>query len=58
MVLRRLQSSSRSGTVALGQAVLDDLSTSEQRGKYVGYITFGFVIGPTLGPVCHTSSHL
>lgn len=51
MVLRCIQSSGSSGTVALAQAVLDDLTTSEQRGKYLAYMSIGFIMGPALGPV-------
>lgn len=51
IALRCLQSASASGTIALGQAVLDDLTTSEQRGKYIAYMTIGFIMGPALGPV-------
>ncbi|KAK7993294.1 AN1-type zinc finger protein [Apiospora arundinis] len=40
-----------SGTVALAQAVLDDVTTSEQRGKYMAYLSIGFIMGPALGPV-------
>lgn len=57
MVLRCLQSSGSSGTIALGQAVTDDLITSEQRGKFMAYMTLALVMGPALGPVGHTSSH-
>ena len=51
MVLRCIQSSGSSGTVALAQAVLDDLTTSEQRGKFLAYLSIGFIMGPALGPV-------
>lgn len=51
MVLRCLQSSGSSGTIALGQAVLDDLTTSDQRGKYLAYLSIGNIMGPALGPV-------
>lgn len=51
MVLRAIQASSSSGTVALGQAVLDDSTTNDKRGKYIAYMSIGFVMGPTLGPV-------
>nr|A0A345BJP9.1 RecName: Full=MFS-type transporter clz19; AltName: Full=Squalestatin S1 biosynthesis cluster protein clz19; AltName: Full=Zaragozic acid A biosynthesis cluster protein 19 [Curvularia lunata]AXF50662.1 MFS [Curvularia lunata] len=51
MVLRCLQSSSSGGTVALGQAVMDDLITSEERGRYMAYLTLGLVMGPALGPL-------
>ncbi|ROW11421.1 hypothetical protein VMCG_01539 [Cytospora schulzeri] len=51
MVLRCLQSSGSSGTIALGQAVLDDLTTSDQRGKFLAYLSIGTIMGPALGPV-------
>ena len=57
MVLRCLQSSSSGGTVALGQAVMDDLITSEERGRYMAYLTLGLVMGPALGPVSRKSLH-
>ena len=51
LVLRCVQSSGSSGTVALAQGVLDDLTTSEQRGKFLAYMSIGFIMGPALGPV-------
>jgi MFS family permease len=51
MVLRCIQSIGSSGTVALAQAVLDDLTTSEQLGKFLAYMSIGFIMGPALGPV-------
>ena len=51
MVLRCLQSSGSSGTIALGSAVVADLSTRAERGKYIGYATMGVTLGPALGPV-------
>ncbi len=51
LVLRCVQSSGSSGTVALAQGVLDDLTTSEQRGKFLAYMAIGFIMGPALGPV-------
>ena len=51
IVLRCLQSSGSSGTIALGSAVVADLSTRAERGKYIGYATMGVTLGPALGPV-------
>jgi MFS family permease len=51
LVLRCLQSSGSSGTIALGSAVVADVSTRAQRGKYIGYASMGVTLGPALGPV-------
>jgi predicted MFS family arabinose efflux permease len=51
MILRCLQSSGSSGTIALGSAVVADLSTRAERGKYIGSAGIGMALGPTLGPV-------
>lgn len=51
MVLRCLQSSGSSCTIALGSAAVADLSTRAERGKYIGYATMGVTLGPALGPV-------
>ncbi|KAL5335759.1 major facilitator superfamily domain-containing protein [Aspergillus crustosus] len=51
LVLRCLQSSGSSGTIALGSAVVSDLSTRVERGKYIAYATMGVTLGPALGPV-------
>ncbi|KAJ5960786.1 uncharacterized protein N7479_007936 [Penicillium vulpinum] len=51
MILRCMQSSGSSGTIALGSAVVADLSTRAERGKYIGYAGIGIALGPTLGPV-------
>ncbi|KKK27381.1 hypothetical protein ARAM_002296 [Aspergillus rambellii] len=51
MVLRCMQSSGSSGTIALGSAVVADISTRAERGKYIGYATMGVTLGPALGPV-------
>lgn len=51
LVLRCMQSSGSSGTIALGSAVVSDLSTRAERGKYVGYASMGVTLGPALGPV-------
>lgn len=49
MVLRCIQSSGSSGTIALGSAVVADVSTRAQRGKYIGYASMGVTLGPALG---------
>lgn len=51
MVLRCLQSSGSSGTIALGSAVVADLTTRAERGKYIGYAGIGNALGPALGPI-------
>ncbi|EED19856.1 MFS transporter, putative [Talaromyces stipitatus ATCC 10500] len=51
MVLRCLQSSGSSGTIALGSATVADISTRAERGKYIGYATMGVTLGPALGPI-------
>ncbi|KAF4264004.1 hypothetical protein CNMCM8812_003759 [Aspergillus fumigatus] len=51
LVLRCLQSSGGSGTIALGSAVVADLSTRAERGKYIGYASLGVTLGPALGPI-------
>lgn len=51
MVLRCIQSAGSSGTIALGSAVVADLTTRAERGKYIGYAGMGMALGPALGPV-------
>ena len=50
-VLRCLQSTGSSGSVALGNGVVADISTSGERGKYLGYAQFGIMAAPALGPI-------
>src|SRR5271170_6640744 len=50
-LLRCLQSSGSSGTVALANAVVADLVTSAERGSYIGYASIGALVGPAFGPV-------
>ena len=49
MVLRCLQSSGSSGTIALGNAVISDIASPAERGSYVGYVSLGIVTGVSLG---------
>lgn len=51
MALRCLQSAGSSGTIALGSAVVADVSTRAERGRYIGYASMGVTLGPALGPI-------
>ncbi|KAK4144463.1 major facilitator superfamily domain-containing protein [Dichotomopilus funicola] len=51
MVLRCLQSSGSSGTIALGNAVVTDVASAAERGSYMGYVSLGGVVGVSLGAV-------
>lgn len=50
MVLRCVQSAGSSGTIALGYALVADIASTAERGRYIGFIGVGINIGPTLGP--------
>ena len=50
LILRMVQASGSSGTIALSIAVVADISTSAQRGKYTGFATAGILLGPSFGP--------
>ncbi|KAL2002553.1 hypothetical protein VTN02DRAFT_6502 [Thermoascus thermophilus] len=50
LVLRALQSTGSSGTVALGNAVMADIATSAERSGYIGYVQAGAMFGPALAP--------
>jgi multidrug resistance protein len=51
LVLRMLQASGSSATIALSMAVVADVVTSAQRGKYTGFANAGILVGPSIGPV-------
>ena len=51
LVLRCLQSTGSSGTIALGSAVAADLCTRAERGRYMTYTLLGVTLGPAIGPV-------
>lgn len=51
MVLRCLQAAGGSGTVALANAVISDIVTSQERGVYVSYMSVSVMAGPSLGPI-------
>ena len=51
MVLRCVQSAGGSGTVALANAVVSDIVTSQERGTYISYMSVGAQAGPAIGPI-------
>ena len=51
LVLRCVQSTGSSGTMALGSGVLADIASSGERGKYSGYVNLGAFAAPAIGPV-------
>ena len=52
LVLRCLQSAGSSGVVALASGVVADISTTAERGVYMGWVTSGMMIGPVSIPKC------
>ena len=50
-LLRCLQSSGSSGTIAMGNGVVADIASSSERGIYMGFATSGPMIGPAVGPI-------
>ena len=50
-VLRCMQSSGSSSTIALGSGVAADIATAAERGTYMGWVTTGPMIAPSLAPV-------
>jgi MFS family permease len=50
-LLRCLQSTGSSGTIALSSGVVADVATAQERGKYMGFVTAGSLLGPAIGPV-------
>lgn len=51
LVLRCLQSSGSSGTIALASGVVADIATSAERGTWMGWATSGPMVAPALAPV-------
>ncbi|MCJ1353147.1 MAG: hypothetical protein MMC33_003132 [Icmadophila ericetorum] len=51
LILRCLQSSGSSGTIALGNGAVADIATSSERGIYIGLVMCGPMIGPAVGPI-------
>jgi multidrug resistance protein len=50
-ILRCMQSTGSSSTIALASGVIADVSTSAERGMYMGLVTLGPMVGPAIGPV-------
>ncbi|TKA44796.1 hypothetical protein B0A55_13079, partial [Friedmanniomyces simplex] len=51
LVLRCLQSSGSSGTIALASGVVADIATSAERGVWMGWATSGPMVAPAIAPV-------
>ncbi|KPI38376.1 Quinidine resistance protein 2 [Cyphellophora attinorum] len=50
-ILRCLQSSGSSGTIAMTSGVVSDIATAQERGSYMGLTMLGSLLGPAVGPV-------
>ena len=50
-ILRCLQSTGSSGTIALGNGVVADVSSMAERGVYMGFMVSGNMVGPAIGPI-------
>jgi Na+/melibiose symporter-like transporter len=48
LILRCLQSAGSSGMIALASGVAADISTSGERGKYMGWVLSGAMVGPAI----------
>ncbi|KAF3911420.1 hypothetical protein ABW20_dc0103845 [Dactylellina cionopaga] len=51
MVLRALQSTGSSATVAIGSAVMADITTSAERGGFIAAVQASVMVAPALAPV-------
>ena len=50
-ILRCLQAIGGSGTIALGNGVVADVSAMAERGTYMGFVVSGNMVGPAIGPI-------
>ena len=50
-LLRCLQSTGSSGTIALGNGVVADVSVMAERGTYLGFVMGVRMVGPAIGPI-------
>jgi multidrug resistance protein len=50
LVLRMVQAVGGTAAIALTYAVVADIATSAERGKYMGYAGAGILFGPAFGP--------
>lgn len=51
LVLRMLQASGSSATVALANGVVGDTITSAERGTYIAFASVGTILGPMISPI-------
>lgn len=51
LVLRCIQASGSSSSIALGAAVAADVATAAERGTYMGWVYSGALVGPAIAPV-------
>ena len=51
LVIRCIQSSGSSATIALAYGVVADITTSSERGTYMSLVSMGAMAGPALGPI-------
>jgi multidrug resistance protein len=51
LLLRAIQATGNSATVALGAGVIADIAAPHERGGYLGFFGVGPLAGPSLGPV-------
>lgn len=51
MLLRAIQATGNSATVALGAGVIADIATPNERGGHLGIFGVGPLTGPSLGPI-------
>ena len=51
LVLRCIQASGSSSSIALGVAVATDVATAAERGTYMGWVMSGSLIGPSIAPI-------
>ena len=49
LILRMVQAVGGTATIALTFAVVADIATSAERGKYMGYAGAGILMGPAFG---------
>ncbi|KAF9895278.1 hypothetical protein FE257_000181 [Aspergillus nanangensis] len=50
-VLRCVQSAGISTTIALSSGVVADIAVAAERGSYMGFVTAGSLLGPSVGPI-------
>lgn len=51
LLMRIVQSSGASATIAIGAGVISDVARPQERGKYLGIFNTLSCFGPTLGPL-------